>query len=342
MIMYKRESAIDVMKGILVLFMILAHIIQFFPFGKITIHFSNYVDLTTFSGFMFTFGYVCYKAYISKNISSRSLFKKLFLNFFKTMLAYYISGIAYFAFIVNHLSLENFIKILTFKEIPGYSEFLLSFSFLYLLIFIFKNFLSKMNKISYIIVVILSLLFTFINYSLVKNPFVGVIIGTSYFCCFPIIQYSSYFFAGMYFAQYKKGSKWMILVAFIGSLIFSLHYISNQNLPIRFPPTMLWITGGYAFILLYYYFGQKYSHFLSLTEIDKIGKNSLVYLVVSNIFIFMMTKLHFSYFDTLNTKKKILFYILCFLNCIFLSNFTCKILNIIKKILLYKTNNKIS
>ncbi len=82
-IMRNRDTSIDTMKSILIIFMILAHIIQFFPvWWWKTEHISNYVNLTTFSGFMFTFGYVCYKAYIGKEMDSHEFRNKMCRNFF--------------------------------------------------------------------------------------------------------------------------------------------------------------------------------------------------------------------------------------------------------------------
>ena len=63
----KRNHSVDFMKSILVILMMMAHVVQFFPCGKIAGVFSTYVNLTTFSGFMFTFGFVCYTAYIEKS-----------------------------------------------------------------------------------------------------------------------------------------------------------------------------------------------------------------------------------------------------------------------------------
>ena len=63
----QRNHSVDFMKGILVILMIAAHVVQFFPCGKIADLFSAYVNLTTFSGFMFTFGFVCYTTYIEKS-----------------------------------------------------------------------------------------------------------------------------------------------------------------------------------------------------------------------------------------------------------------------------------
>lgn len=59
----KRDNKIDVLKGILTVLMIVAHIFQFFSTNLLLDKFGKYVNLTTFSGFMFCFGYVCYIAY---------------------------------------------------------------------------------------------------------------------------------------------------------------------------------------------------------------------------------------------------------------------------------------
>lgn len=66
--MTKRDSSIDLFKGVLTLFMIITHILQIFSSNKIFDDITFYVNLTTFSGFMFIFGYTTYNAYISRNI----------------------------------------------------------------------------------------------------------------------------------------------------------------------------------------------------------------------------------------------------------------------------------
>lgn len=57
----KRESNIDLIKTVLVLGMIFSHILDFF-FDK---HFliTNYINLVSFSGFIFVFGYNAYIYY---------------------------------------------------------------------------------------------------------------------------------------------------------------------------------------------------------------------------------------------------------------------------------------
>ena len=65
MVKKERNQEIDIMKGLLTLAMILCHCLQFFGkedagIEKILV---NVINLTTFSGFLFCFGFVCCLAY---------------------------------------------------------------------------------------------------------------------------------------------------------------------------------------------------------------------------------------------------------------------------------------
>lgn len=79
-----RDKSMDLMKSVLVVLMIFAHIVSFFPKGEMAYKFADFVNLTTFSGFMFTFGYVSYKAYIQKE--NRNLVKNFVMEHLKQSL----------------------------------------------------------------------------------------------------------------------------------------------------------------------------------------------------------------------------------------------------------------
>ena len=91
--MNTRKREIDIQKGILTIGMILCHCIQFFgkeEYGlqKILV---NLINLSTFSGFMFCFGYTNQVAYYEKSWKSSSV--KMLRNVFRILIAFYISGI---------------------------------------------------------------------------------------------------------------------------------------------------------------------------------------------------------------------------------------------------------
>jgi len=90
-----RDYSIDIYKGILVVLMIFAHVIQFMAEKNIKILslISLYVNLTTFSGFLFAFGYVCEIAYFRKELCDVK--PKMIKTIVKTLFSFYISGLFY-------------------------------------------------------------------------------------------------------------------------------------------------------------------------------------------------------------------------------------------------------
>ena len=72
--MKKRDNSLDLFKGILTILMIFTHVMGIFRYNVYIDIICFYVNLTTFSGFMFSFGYVSYKAYISKKIKNKYFF----------------------------------------------------------------------------------------------------------------------------------------------------------------------------------------------------------------------------------------------------------------------------
>ena len=318
--MKQRDKSIDFMRSLLVVFMIMAHVVQFFYLGKFADLFSDYVDLTTFSGFMFAFGFVSYKAYISRN--STELFKRLSHRFLLTLFAFYLSGIAYTLLVANDFSFKSIIKILLLQKIPAYSEFLVSFAFLYPLIFLYTKIIHKtgkrINDSYYIILVIASLLLTRIDYSAITIPILGILIGTDSFACFPIIQYLSLFIAGQYLASRDKVfDKYILSGSFLGFAVFLGYIVIYDTLPQRFPPSTLWITGGYLFVYLHYIASKKLQKLYRKCDVFlMIGSNSLVFLVISNLVIFFLRKYAYNIYSAVPYMGKHLFCLAVFGLCI--------------------------
>ncbi|MGN0819339.1 MAG: acyltransferase family protein [Christensenellaceae bacterium] len=278
----KRDNAIDAMKGLLVLLMIFAHIIQFFEGGALSDYFSVYVNLTTFSGFMFCLGYVFPIAYTDKPDAER----KMFYAFLKTLVAFYISGAAFMLIIEKQLTFYNLINIVILRLIPMYSEFLLSLALVFAFgIFLFKP-LKNLAKspVRYFLITTVCLLMTAINYSAVTDGLLASVIGSSHFNNFPIVQYGFFFLMGFYLSERKIIFNLPLLIfSAVGSLVFLLFFLKYGEFPSRFPPSLSWIVGGSLSVYCYYLF-------FKLTKISTpfsfIGKNSLIFLLVSNVAIF--------------------------------------------------------
>ena len=107
--MIKRDKSIDILKGFLAISMIIAHIIQFFPLNQLTNIISNYINLTAFSGFMFSFGYTSYFTYNKEN-DKMKYNKKILKNFCKIIIFYLICAISYIYLINNNLTWKELLN----------------------------------------------------------------------------------------------------------------------------------------------------------------------------------------------------------------------------------------
>lgn len=251
---------------------------------------SIFINLITFSGFMFCFGYVSNIVYLKKT-DNNIIKKKLFKNFIKILIGFYISGISYIILVENKFSILELIKVIFLFKIPGYSEFLITFAILNLVILAFLkqiNYLLE-NKKVLILIIIISILSTFIPYQLVKFNQLGLFIGNNKFSCFPLLQYSSYFLIGAYFSRYKLKYNFKVLFGSLTFLIlFILYVLVCKKLPNRFPPEALWILGGSFFIYMYYLISSFLSIRIKNNSIYFLGENSLDFLILSNIFLFLV------------------------------------------------------
>lgn len=338
--MKERDLALDAFKGFLVILMIFAHIFQFFPLNGITAAYSQYVNLTSFSGFMFAFGYVSYIAYISRDLENIIFVNKMIKNFIRIICAYYISGFGFTFILQGNFQLKEALKILFFAKIPGYSEFLLSFAFLHFIIFVFKRKWFCLNVKQYIGIVFISLLMCFFPYDKINISLIGVFFGTTTFCCFPIIQYLSYYLTGMFLAKNNiVFNKIIFAISILGTFILGVYRLYFGILPRRFPPSLVWIIGGYGFIYCYYLcFKQDCFNNFKLW-LGKIGQHTLSYLVISNITIFTLVKL-LQYFETDIHKVWLLFCVTIFGLCIVLSWSSIFMMNLIKEKLYINRDKK--
>tara|TARA_R110001583_G_scaffold195111_1_gene369230 strand:+ start:2527 stop:3510 length:984 start_codon:yes stop_codon:yes gene_type:complete len=322
----QRDNSIDFFKGILTSLMILAHVIQFFS-EKSTVGFiiSQYVNLTTFSGFFFIFGYTHQIAYFNKKDTNTSK-TKILRNSINVLFIYYLSALSFRFFISNNLienGLSGLFKILFFFDIPGYSEFLLSFFILLFFSFLFIKKLKVITTTNKLIISLFCLAFTFIPLEWLKINQLGLIIGSHEFASFPIIQYLPYFILGTIFAKEKiefKKTHFYISILFTLSLLFFIFF--THKIPNRFPPSITWILGAAAFIYCYYIFSKKINNnkLFKFTVITEIGTSTFFYLIISNIFIFAIKS---------NLEMKInLFY--CFVLSLFLIFFIYRLRKIVK------------
>ena len=292
-----RSSALDIFKGLLVFGMILAHVIQILGDRNnyLLTAISNYINLISFSGFLFAFGYANYFAYFSKDFQVVKW--RMFKTGLKLLTAFYISGIAFrILFEKKAIDILDILKIILLADIPGYSEFLASFAIITLLALVLFKLIKTIlsNKLYFWLLNIFLLLTTFIPYEQITINQIGLLIGTNKFACFPVIQYSPLYLIGIYFARHQiKFNRMALLISSAFTLSFISYFLYTHKLPNRFPPSLFWIVGSALFLYIYFLGSNLLAAKLKKIELlDKLGKNVLFYLLVSNIFIFAIHSIY--------------------------------------------------
>ena len=294
-----RDISLDILKGILTFFVMTTHMVSFFPFrpvtyitGRLINIYVVYTCLMTFSAFMLILGYMCYKAYISKALPRKVLGKKLLKNFVKTMLTYFASAIAYVFFIKQDLTAAVLRDIFLFRYVVEYSEFILSFASIYVIVFVFDGLFRKLTKPAWIVLVLLSLASTFIPYDRVKEPLLAVFTGSTLFSSFSVFQYFCYFITGIYAAKNGvRHNKWFMLLCAAPTVAFIAWRLIVNDYPSRFPPSLLWIAGGAFFVYCAFVF-CRYIPVNFLTRLlAAMGRDSLYYMLFSNIVLFALRRI---------------------------------------------------
>ena len=284
-----RYKEIDVLKGLLVVGMVFAHCLQFFilrsRYDFTAWAISEFIGLVTFSGFMFSFGFVCWHAYIKKPFKDAA--KSLTVNIFKILAAFYISSFAFRIFIESMpLNQHRIMEMLFIRRLAGWSEFILSFAGVLLLVLAFHTLMKKAgNKLPYVIGAI-ALVACLIPFR-VSEPLVALFVGQADFPVFAVLPYSLYFAGGILFAQ--KDLRFNIkclLISLAGGAYFVIIYIVSGGMPSRFPLSLAYLVGGMPLVYLYYLLARWLAKFKLSSVLQTIGANALFYLLLHNIFIF--------------------------------------------------------
>lgn len=280
--------------------MIIAHALQLLAIPKgVFWLFSTTVNLITFSGFFFCFGYVFYLSYLSKSLSEVRI--KMLKTAWKSLLAYYFSGFASFFLLSERftgkpypLTLSELIQLLTFAKLAWVSEFLLTFSLITALVLVFFNgFKQLINspKAMLLLGIVCLLIAVFLppNFS-IGRPW-KLLIGSKTEFAFPVIQYLPPFLLGLYCSKYKVVWNWAIgSVAASGTALFAAYYIYNRAMPTEFLPSIYWLVGSYGILYAYFLAAKWLERQASPQQwLLSIGSNTLFYLLLSNFILFSIS-----------------------------------------------------
>lgn len=302
----RRNGAIDCQKGILTVLMILCHCIQFFGskeeyFEKYIV---DYINITTFSGFLFCLRYVSDKAYYQK-VFSYSI-KRMLKSAIRPLVSFYASSVCYIAFVDKKIfKLEIIYEILSIRRFAGWSEFLISFVGITVIGIVLFPIFKRMNGYIFFLILFISLGTSLLPYEYIKNPVLALFVGSYDYVTYPVLQYMVYYAFGILISREKFiFRKKIFLFTALISLSTIWYYINTLTLPRRFPPSILFITGAFLFVYSYYllcnYVENKNDNKLIRVlsgYLKKVGMNSLFYLLMSNVLIFAFAGSAFSYRD---------------------------------------------
>ena len=272
----KREDSLDFIRGISVIFMILAHGIFFF-------HDSSNLILTTiartgniicFTMFLFVSGASLYYGYLQNNTVLKEKTKKFFSRTFYLLIGFYILAFVVRAniFSIYPIDLRKITAIFIFQDVPNFTEFLFPFIFLSFSSIVLRKIYRKLSS-SLLLTAVISIIFYFLGmllYTLnIPSPYKEIkalFVGDASLLYFPLFQYLPVFLFGIYWGRYlfhttslsireslelKAG---IILTIFI---IFA-SFISNQYyLPLleplhRWPPSINFLALGVVSVFLLY------------------------------------------------------------------------------------------
>lgn len=299
-----RDRSIDVGRGILVLMMVYGHVLQFFadtllfPLANTLI---DVINLTVFPTFVFYFGATAVLAYLDKPY--RRALPGMAKTALRSLCVFYLSGIGFRVLYENKaLAAGTVRRILKLEDIPGWSEFLVSFALYALLLMIaFKGlrWLSHRQLASLGVGAVCLAATVFVPYGAVQPVQLQLVIGGRDFACFPILQYMPYFLAGMIDARGNRAMRLRLLaLAAVCSVSGAAYCAAAGGLPGRFPPEWAWIVLpamlSAAVVLLAKGLcllggnGIRRAADWGVAVLAHFGSRSLYYLLTSNLVIFTL------------------------------------------------------
>lgn len=240
-----RDRSVDLQRGILVVLMLYAHLLQFF--GDLqrfpSIHFWVMgISLLAFPAFVFCFGRTAALAYLKKPF--RQALPRMGRTFGRCLAAFYVSGAA-FRVLREHrpLEAETLRGILLLSDIPGWSEFLIAFALLMLSAILLFPLLRQITcrRWLWLPLSIPCLLGCFLPYDRITVPQLALLMGSRSYVTFPVLQYFPFFLAGVAYTGASFRERLGIGgVAVIFSAAGLVWYV-RHGLPERFPPHWAWI-----------------------------------------------------------------------------------------------------
>lgn len=287
-----RDRGVDVAKGFLVVGMTYSHTVRLLaqemsPFER---QVSFLVNLITFPSFVLLFGFAAYHAYLGQ--PRAQVGRRIWVAASKTLLAFYISGLAYRAMVDDHpFRLRTVAAVALWFDVPQYSEFLLAFALLALLTWVCFEPLKRLVAWRWGVAVVaaVGLLATVaVPYRLVPEGPLRLLVGASTGAFFPIVHYAGFYVGGMWLARHAPPFRWRLLAVGAALVLpFVIVELVTGSRPTRFPVSAAWLLASTAAAGGCYFLGRPLARLGWVADwLDLLGRNALVALVLGNLMLF--------------------------------------------------------
>lgn len=269
----KRLFIFDLLRGVAVFLMILAHCVYFFydRSNFLLVNIENIGNTFCFTLFLFVAGAVITLAYLQKERSSAESKIKLKKRLLVFLLSYYLLAIfVQMSSIVASSGLDKLkviFDILTFRLLPSYTEFIPPFAIYSAVVLLFSSSIRKIVEKPLMIFFVAVFLYIFghVAYSLnvpdFLIPWKAFLVGHPGYYRFPILQYSAVILVGMWWGNIAISKKLyfqkkdlslnisatLILVLLLVLASNKFTTASYQSIFLRWPPSVGFILIGLAF-----------------------------------------------------------------------------------------------
>lgn len=280
----KRLFLFDLMRGVAVFFMILAHCVYFFHDRSkfFLVGIENFGNTFCYALFLFVAGAVITLAYLQKEQSTEDTKKRLKKRLLVFLLSYYLLALfVQYSSIVGSFGLDKLkiiFDILTFRLLPSYTEYIPPFAIYSAIVLLFPGSLKKIIKkplIVFSIAIFLYIsgqIFYGLNVADFLVPWKAFLVGQPDYYRFPILQYSAAVLVGMWWGGiavskrfYSQKKDLSLNITAILTLVLFLVLISSkftvanyQTIFLRWPPSV-----GFIILGLVLCFGLSYLFYRS-------------------------------------------------------------------------------
>ena len=240
-----RDRSIDVGRGLLVIMMVYGHVMQFFGDSQVFPLVGTLIDvinLTVFPAFVFYFGATAVLAYLRKPYMSA--LPGMVRTTLRAYAVFVLSGVGYRVLRENRAFAVGTVRsVMQLMDIPGWSEFLISFALYGLLLIVgyaVFDWQSRKPLACLLVSVLCVACCKIVPYGSI-SVHLSLLVGGREFAYFPVVQYMPYFLAGMLYARGEKRVRRGLLLFAVLASLGGVAYWHFFGLPSRFPPEWGWI-----------------------------------------------------------------------------------------------------